>query len=156
MSKRTDTESRLIRAPAATIYRSFETADAMKAWLPPQGMTATVLAFAFQEGGGYRLRLTYNEPHHTPGKTSAQSDEVDVRFIKLVPNERIEQVVTFVSDDPAYAGEMHMQWRLEPDANGTVVTICCEDVPTGIRAEDHSAGLKSSLSNLAVYAEAGA
>ena len=109
MSERVDTQSRLIRAAAATIYRAFATADAMKTWLPPQGMTARMLAFTFAEGSAYRMRLTYNEPQHIPGKTSKQSDEVYVRFIKLVPNERIEQAVTFTSDDPASSGEMRIR-----------------------------------------------
>ena len=153
MSNRVHTESRLMCASAANIYRAFATADAMTTWLPPQGMTATMLEFAFREGGGYRMRLTYHQPQHTPGKTSEQADEVDVRFLKLVPNERIEQAVTFATDDPAFAGEMRMQWILQRVENGTLVTVRCEDVPPGISADDHEAGLKSTLSNLAAYAE---
>ena len=57
---------------------TFATAEAMKTWLPPQGMTATMLAFTFREGGIYRMRLTYDEPQHTPGKTSEDADEVEV------------------------------------------------------------------------------
>ena len=95
MSKRVDTPSRLIRASASTIYRAFATAQAMESWLPPQGMTGTMLKFAFRDGGAYRMRLTYNEPRHTPGKTSKDADEVQVRFVKLVPHERIEQAATF-------------------------------------------------------------
>jgi uncharacterized protein YndB with AHSA1/START domain len=119
-------------------------------------MTGTMLAFAFGEGGSYRLRLTYNEPQHTPGKTSEDADEVEVRFVKLVPNERIEQAVTFESDDPAFSGEMRIAWILESVQNGTLVTVRCEDVPLGICAEDHQAGLQSTLSNLAAFAERGA
>lgn len=155
MSKRVDTASRLIRASASTIYQAFATADAMKAWLPPRGMTATMLAFTFREGGMYRMRLTYNEPQHTPGKTSEDADEVEVRFVKLVPHERIEQAVTFESDDAAFSGEMRIAWILEPAQNGTIVTVRCEDVPVGIGAEDHQAGLKSTLSNLAAFVERG-
>ncbi|MGA9422211.1 MAG: SRPBCC domain-containing protein [Rhodanobacteraceae bacterium] len=153
MSKRVDTASRLMRASASTIYGAFATADAMKAWLPPQGMTGTMLAFTFREGGTYRMRLTYNEPQHTPGKTSEDADEVEIRFVKLVPHERIEQAVTFESDDPAFSGEMRITWILEPVRTGTLVTVRCEDVPAGIEAEDHQAGLQSTLSNLAAFAE---
>ena len=155
MSKRIDTASRLIRASASTIYQAFATADAMKAWLPPRGMTAAMPAFTFREGGMYRMRLTYDEPQHTPGKTSEDADEVEVRFIKLVPHERIEQAVTFESDDAAFSGEMRIAWILEPAQDGTLVTVHCEDVPVGIGAEDHQAGLKSTLSNLAAFAERG-
>ena len=48
-----------------------------------------MLNFAFREGGAYRMRLTYNEPQHVAGKTSADADEVEGRFVKLVERERI-------------------------------------------------------------------
>jgi uncharacterized protein YndB with AHSA1/START domain len=153
MSKRVDTASRLIRASASRVYQAFATARAMESWLPPEGMTGTMLAFAFREGGAYRMRLTYNEPQHTPGKTSEDADEVEVRFVKLVPDERIEQAVTFESDDPAFAGEMRITWALEPGPDGTLVTVRCEDVPAGIQPEDHQAGLTSTLNNLAAFVE---
>src|SRR5688572_27879882 len=95
MLKRVDTASKLIHAPTSRIYQAFATADAMEAWLPPQGMVGTMLAFSFREGGTYRMRLSYKEPQQSPGKTSENADEVEVRFVKLVPAERIEQTVTF-------------------------------------------------------------
>ena len=155
MTERVDTASRLIRASALTIYRAFATADAMNTWLPPQGMTGTMLAFTFREGGGYRMRLTYDEPQHTPGKTSVDADEVEVRFAKVVPHERIEQAVTFESDDPAFSGEMRIAWIPEPIQHGIRVTVRCEDVPVGIGADDHQAALESTLDNLAAFAERG-
>lgn len=154
MQTRVDTASKLIRASASTIYRAFATSDALEAWLPPQGMTGRMLAFTFREGGAYRMRLTYNESQHTPGKTSGDADEVEVHFVHLIPDERIEQAVTFKSDDPAFSGEMRITWILEEAQNGTLVTVRCENVPTGIRPEDHQEGLKSTLDNLAAFAEA--
>ena len=153
MSTRVDTASKLIRASASTIYRAFATPDAMERWLPPQGMTGSVLAFSFREGGAYRMRLTYDEAQHTPGKTSEDADEVEVRLVRLVPNECIEQAVKFDSEDPAFSGEMRITWILESAQNGTLVTVRCEDVPAGIRPEDHQAGLRSTLDNLAAFAE---
>ncbi|OUC13224.1 MAG: ATPase [Alkalinema sp. CACIAM 70d] len=155
MSKRTDTASKLIHASASTIYQAFATPDAMEAWLPPQGMTGKMLAFTFCEGGGYRIRLTYNETQHTLGKTSEDADEAEVRFVKLISDERIEQAVTFESDDAAFSGEMRIIWLMEPAHSGTLVTVCCEDVPVGIRTEDHQAGLMSTLDNLAAFTERG-
>ena len=155
MCKRVDTASKLIRASAAQIYQAFATAKAMEAWLPPEGMAGTMLEFRFHEGGNYRMRLAYKDSQHTPGKTTEDADEVEVRFVKLVPYERIEQVVTFESDDPSFSGEMRIAWTFEPVEEGTRVTVRCEDVPVGISAEDHQAGLKSTLSNLAAFAERG-
>lgn len=153
MSKRVDSASKLIRASASTIYQAFATPDAMETWLPPRGMTGRMLAFAFREGGAYRMRFAYNEPRHMPGKTSEDADEVEVRFLKLVQDELIEQAVTFNSEDPAFSGEMRITWALEPVQSGTLVTVRCEDVPAGIHPENHQAGLKSTLSNLAAFAE---
>ncbi len=153
MSVRVDSASRLIRAPAARIYQAFATRDAMETWLPPRGMTGRMLSFAFREGGAYRMRLTYNEPQHVAGKTSADADEVEVRFVRLVEGERIEQAVTFASEDAAFSGEMRITWVLKPLPDGTLVSVSCENVPSGIRPEDHQAGLMSTLDNLASFAE---
>ncbi len=46
-----------------------------------------------------------------------------------------------------------MTWSLAARPGGTEVTIRCEDVPEGIRKEDHDAGLGSTLSNLAAFVE---
>ena len=37
---------------------------------------------------------------------------------------------------------------------GTEVTIRCENVPAGIRPDEHQLGLTSTLKNLAAFAEA--
>jgi uncharacterized protein YndB with AHSA1/START domain len=153
MSDRVDSASKLIRASAWRIYQAFATPNAMETWLPPQGMTGRMLNFAFREGGAYRMRLTYSDPLHASGKTTDDADEVEVRFVKLVEGKRIEQAVTFNSEDSAFSGEMRIAWVLEPVAGGTLVTVRCEDVPAGIRPEDHQAGLMSTLNNLAEFTE---
>jgi uncharacterized protein YndB with AHSA1/START domain len=153
MTTRIDTVSRLINAPSSTVYQAFASPGAMERWLPPAGMTGSMLHFDFREGGSYRMRLTYDGPAHGPGKTSADADEVAVKLIKLVSNRRIEQSVTFESDDPAFAGEMRITWSLDPVEDGTLVSVRCEDVPPGISAEDHEAGLASTLRNLTAFVE---
>jgi uncharacterized protein YndB with AHSA1/START domain len=150
---RIDEASRVIRARADKIYQAFESAEALESWLPPEGMAGRVLSFAFREGGGYRMRLTYNEPSHASGKTTEDSDQVEVRFLKLVARNRIEQVVEFDSKEPEFAGSMKMTWSFEGVDEGTAVTVRCEDVPEGIRPEDHQAGLTSTLENLAKFTE---
>jgi uncharacterized protein YndB with AHSA1/START domain len=153
MSRRVDTASRQINASAHDIYLAFASADGMRSWLPPRGMVGTMLAFEFRDGGGYRMRLTYENPQHTPGKTTEDADEVEVRFVKLLPDQLIEQAVNFESEDQAFAGEMRIVWVLEASPGGTLVTVRCEDVPSGITPEDHQAGLTSTLENLAAFVE---
>jgi Activator of Hsp90 ATPase homolog 1-like protein len=46
---------------------------------------------------------------------------------------------------------MSMTWAIEPVETGTRVEFRAEDAPPGISAEDHVAGLESSLRNLADY-----
>lgn len=123
----------------------------MEQWVPPKNMTATMTRFDFREGGSYRMRLTYENPENVRGKTADDADEVEVRFVRLVAEKHIEQEVTFESEDPAFSGVMRMTWTLDPVRNGTLVTICAEDVPPGIRPEDHEAGMNSTLENLASF-----
>jgi hypothetical protein len=61
--------------------------------------------------------------------------------------------VEFDSEEPEFAGLMKMTWSFEGVDEGTEVTVRCEDVPDGIRPEDHQAGLTSTLENLAKFTE---
>jgi Activator of Hsp90 ATPase homolog 1-like protein len=97
--------------------------------------------------------LTYADASTPRGKATASSDIVDVRFVDQVPGVRLVQAADFVSDDPANAGTMTISWELTAIDAGTRVDIRAEDVPAGISAEDHAAGLTSSLANLAAYLE---
>ena len=126
----------------------------MERWVPPKGMTASMLHFDFREGGSYRMRLTYRNPETGRGKTSDDADEVEVRFVKLINPKRLEQEVMFESDDPAFSGVMRMTWMLDEVENGTLVTVSAEDVPRGIRPEDHEGGMNSTLDKLASFLEA--
>jgi uncharacterized protein YndB with AHSA1/START domain len=150
----THTASRVIQAPPHTIYRAFLEPAAMAAWRPPKGMSAKVFAFEPRVGGGYRMAFTYDDGGRAyPGKTTAQADIFEARFAELVEDARIVEVVRFQSDDPAFAGEMTLTTTLHGLPQGAEVTVLAENVPSGISAEDHAAGIASSLENLARYVE---
>jgi uncharacterized protein YndB with AHSA1/START domain len=104
-------------------------------------------------GGSYRLVLTYADASRSPGKSTADSDIVEARYVDIVPDVRVVQAVDFVSGDPAFAGTMTMTWEVTAADGGTRVDITAGDVPDGIAAEDHATGLASSLANLAEYVE---
>ena len=151
---RVDSASRIIAASPAAIYRAHMDPQALVSWLPPEGMTGRVERFEPRVGGTYRMVLTYDQPSDAaPGKTTDDSDCVEGRFVELTQDRLIAQVVTFDSDDPAFAGEMKITWTFTPVPGGTEVAVRCENVPSGIRPEDHAAGLASSLANLAAYCE---
>jgi uncharacterized protein YndB with AHSA1/START domain len=150
---RTDTASHVLEAEPERVYAALVDADALLAWLPPVGMTARFDRFDGRPGGGYRMVLTYADASTAPGKATADSDVVEARFVDIVPGVQVVQAVDFVSDDPVYAGTMTMTWEVTAVDAGTRVEIRADDVPDGISAEDHAAGLASSLANLAAYLE---
>jgi uncharacterized protein YndB with AHSA1/START domain len=150
---RTDRASRVIAAPLERVYAALVDPEALKAWLPPDGMSARFERFDARPGGSYRMVLTFADASAEPGKATADSDIVEARFVDIVPGARVVQAVDFVSDDPAYAGTMTMTWAVTAVDAGTRVDIRADDVPDGISAEDHAAGLTSSLTNLAAHLE---
>ena len=150
---RTDRASRMIHAPAERIYAAMIDPDALTTWLPPDGMTGRFDRFDARIGGSYRMVLTYDDATGAPGKATADSDIAEARFVDLQPGRRIAQTVDFASDDPAFAGTMLMIWEVSETGDGSLVEFRAEDVPSGISADDHAAGLASSLANLAAYVE---
>lgn len=150
---RTDIASRVIAARPAQVYAALVDPAALEAWLPPDGMTATFERFDPSPGGSYRLVLTYADASLAAGKTTADADVVEARYVDVVADVRVVQEVDFVSDDPAFAGTMTMTWEVTAIDGGTRVDITADDVPEGVSAEDHATGLASSLANLAAYVE---
>ncbi len=150
--RRTDSASVVIAAPAEDIYRAFADADALMQWLPPGDMTGRALEYDFREHGRYCIELTYGADNHA-AKTTGQSDVTRGEFLALEPNKRIVQSCVFEAADPAFAGVMILTWTFEPADGGTRATVTATNVPKGISAEDHDAGLRSSLRNLARYLE---
>ena len=150
---RTDSAARVIAAPPDRVFAALVDPEALTEWLPPTGMSGRFERFDARPGGSYRLVLTYGDASSGQGKATADSDVVEARFVDIVPGVRVVQAVDFVSDDSAYAGTMTMTWQVAVEPGGTRVEIRAEDVPVGISAEDHAAGLTASLANLAAYLE---
>jgi hypothetical protein len=71
------------------------------------------------------------------------------RFSELIPFEKIIEEIEFETQEEAFKGEMLMIVKFEDDPGGTLVTLCCENLPKGIRPEDNEAGSKESLQKLA-------
>jgi uncharacterized protein YndB with AHSA1/START domain len=151
--KRTDTASRIIKAPPQAVYRAFMDPKALAVWLPPEGMEGRIDAFEPREGGIHRMTLTYTGADHPAGKSSENEDIAKGEFLEPVPDQRIVQRIVFESGDPAFTGAMVMTWNLDEVPGGTRVTIVCANVPDGILQDDHEAGMRSTLANLAAFLE---
>ena len=86
-------------------------------------MTSRVHAFDAREGGTFRISLTYEAPTGV-GKTTANADTFHGRFVKLVANEQVAEVVEFETTDPALCGEMTIVYTLSDAEGGTDVLSC--------------------------------
>lgn len=146
--------SRQINAPRATVYRLLLDPRAVATWMVPAGMTSHVHAFDPREGGSFRISLTYDEPTGT-GKTAAHTDTYQGRFVKLVPNELVAEVVEFETTDPALRGEMTITITLSDAAGGTDILAVHDALPPGLSAADNEVGWRMSLAKLAALVEAG-
>jgi uncharacterized protein YndB with AHSA1/START domain len=145
---------RHINAPRAAVYRALLDAEAVASWMVPTGMTSQVHAFDPREGGAFRISLTYDEPTGT-GKTTAHTDTYHGRFVKLVPDEQVVEMVEFETEDPALQGEMTITFALADAGGGTEVVAVHDGLPPGLSATDNETGWRMSLANLAALVEAG-
>ncbi len=145
--------SKFIKAPQQTIYRAFTDPAALAVWLAPGDMTGVVHSFDYRVGGGYHMSLYYPSTEPVQGKTSEREDRYTARFIELSPPEKIVVAIIFDTIDPAFSGEMTMEVMLEPEADGTNVSIVFKNIPAGVRPEDNELGTQSSLEKLARFVE---
>jgi uncharacterized protein YndB with AHSA1/START domain len=146
--------TRRVNAPRSSVYRAILDADAVAAWMVPNGMTSHVHTFDAREGGTFRISLTYDAPTAT-GKTTAHTDTYHGRFARLVPDQQVVQVIEFETDQPAMQGEMTVTFTLSDVDGGTEVDAVHEDVPAGVSPSDNEYGWRMSLGKLAELVEAG-
>ena len=142
-----------IQAPRAAVYRAILDARSVATWMVPTGMTSRIHAFDAREGGAFRISLTYDEPTDA-GKTDARTDTFHGRFVRLVPDAEVVQVVEFETADPALQGEMTITYSLaDADGGGTDLLGVHEGLPPGVRPEDNELGWRLSLDKLAGLVE---
>jgi uncharacterized protein YndB with AHSA1/START domain len=146
--------SQHVNAPRANVYRALLDARAVATWMVPDGMTSHVHEFDAWEGGSFRISLTYDAPTGT-GKTSPHTDTYHGRFVKLVTNEQVVEVVEFETTDPALRGEMTITITLADEDGGTDVLAVHDGLPRGVPTADNEAGWREALAKLAALVEAG-
>jgi uncharacterized protein YndB with AHSA1/START domain len=134
---------RVLRAPAAHVYRAFLEPDAMSKWLPPHGFTGKVHEMDARVGGGYRMSFT----NFRTGK----SHSFGGRYVELKPGELIRYTDRF--DDPGLPGEMSVTISLRAVLCGTELTVVQEGLPAAIPVEFCYLGWQESLALLAHLVE---
>lgn len=146
--------SRHVNARRRDLYKAFVDPEMVASWLPPGTMQCVVHEFEPRVRGRLRMSLTYANATDGPGgKTTADTDTFDGRFVELVPDKRIVWLVKFESEQPGMSGEMLVSWELADADEGTDVTVTCDEIPEGIRPMDNEAGSVASLAKLAQLVE---
>lgn len=146
--------TRHINARRAAVYRALLDADAIADWRVPTGMTSHVHEFDAREGGAFRVSLTYDAPT-SAGKTTSHTDTYHGRFVQLVPDERVVEVVEFETTDPALQGKMTITTTLIDVDGGTELRALHEGLPPGVSPADNELGWRMSLAKLAALVEMG-
>ena len=141
-----------IRAPRHQVYAALLDPLLIERWRVPEGMTCLVHRFEAREGGGFRISLTYDAPTGT-GKTTARTDTYHGRFARLVPGERIVELLEFETEDPAMQGEMTVTTTLTDAGDGTELVGVHEGLPVGVSPADNELGWRMSLGKLAALVE---
>jgi uncharacterized protein YndB with AHSA1/START domain len=144
--------TQLIKAPRADVYRALLDARAVAVWMVPDGMSSQVHVFEPREGGAFRVSLTYDAPTGT-GKTTAQTDTYHGRFVKLVPDQQVVQVIEFETADPGMRGEMTVTMTLVDADAGTELRAEHDQLPPALSPADNELGWRLSLGKLAALVE---
>lgn len=134
---------RVLRAPAERVYKAFTTADALERWLPPFGFTGKIHEINATVGGGYRMSFT--------NFGTGSSHSFTVKFVELIPNERIRHTDTF--DAPGLPGEMDVTITFRKVLCGTELSIVQAGIPEVIPVEMCYLGWQESLTQLAQLVE---
>jgi uncharacterized protein YndB with AHSA1/START domain len=153
VSKRSTRVSLHLNAPREIVFRALVDPNAIAQWRVPNEMTSHVHAFDGREGGAFRISLTYDEPTGT-GKTTAHTDTYHGRFVRLVPNELVMEVVGFETADPDMRGEMTTTLTLADADGGTDILAVHDGLPPALSAKDNETGWRMSHAKLTQLVEA--
>lgn len=144
--------SRRIKADRSTVFEALLDRDAVQHWMVPDGMTSHIHTFDGREGGTFRISLTYDDGENT-GKTSSRTDTFHGRFVRVVPDSEVVQIVEFETDDPAIQGAMTITYLLQDRDGETEVIGTHENLPPGVSATDNELGWAMSMDKLARLVE---
>ncbi|WP_132998904.1 SRPBCC domain-containing protein [Luteimonas arsenica] len=105
--------------------------------------TGTMHAFDARVGGGYRMSFT--------NLGTGSSHSFTVKYVELVPNERIRHTDSF--DSPGLPGEMQVTVALKKSVCGTELQIEQAGIPDAIPVDYCYQGWQESLELLAKLVE---
>lgn len=141
---------RHLRAARPRVFAALLERDAIASWRVPEGMSIQIHHLEPVEGGRFRVSLTYQDATGQ-GKTSASTDTYHGRYLRIVPDEEVVEVLEFESDDPGLQGEMVIGYRLAAAGAGTELTVVHDPLPPALSPELNELGWNESLDRLEQY-----
>jgi uncharacterized protein YndB with AHSA1/START domain len=142
-----------VDASRSDVYRALLDARAVAIWMVPGRMSSRVREFNAREGVRSAFLLLTTPPAAT-GKTSMNTDAYHGRFVKLVPDEQVIEVMEFETSDPEMRREMTVTYALI-DAGGTDVLAAHGNLPPGLVPVANEIGWRIALDKLARFIEGG-
>jgi len=116
-------------------------------------MTCQIHIFEPQEGGRFRVSLSYTDPTGV-GKSGERTDTYHGEFVRLLPALEVVERMELETMDPAMQGMMTATYRLLATPVGTELLAIHTDIPPGVSLQDNELGWSMALNKLAVLAGA--
>jgi len=137
--------SRIVFAPEDTLYDAMTDGSQLGQWLLPEAEGIRIDAFDLRPGGRFRFAL------------EAADDcavlAVNGRFVDMVQDQQIVQIVELESPLRGFAGTMRIIWSLEDVPEGTCLRLAARDVPPGLDADWLTRQFEAALDRLALLVE---
>ncbi|HEU5036903.1 MAG TPA: SRPBCC domain-containing protein [Nocardioides sp.] len=140
--------SRVVPAERSVVYWALLDPAAVAQWRVPDGMRGEVHELDARVGGRIRISLTYDDPS-AAGKSAGATDTYAGRFLELVEDERVVELVGFEADDPDLAGVITMTTTLRDVDGGTEVVLRLDGMPDAVPPADNETGTRMALAKLA-------
>lgn len=134
---------RVLKAPAARVYRAFTDPDALAYWMAPFGFLGKVHSMDVKVGGTFKMSFI--------NFTNNKSQSFGGTYLEVKPNELLVYMDSF--DDPNMPGEIKVTVKFKEVMCGTEIRITQENLPVQIPVEMCYLGWQESLIQLAQLAE---
>jgi len=138
------TMTRLLRAPAATVFDALTRPELMQQWMCPEGLTVSVSEADARPGGRFRLEMRKPDGTRLP----AAGTYVEVRRPTLLAfSWRWEP------EHPARDVETHIRIELSERGEHTFLQMTHAGLPSEDERRGHHDGWSSALAKLARFVE---
>lgn len=141
-----------IQAPRSIVFEALLDAGAVATWIATEGITSWIHAFDPSEGGVFRFSLACTQPDRE--EATPLNGTFHGLFVKVVPNERVVELLEIESEDKSLRGKMMVTITLTDLENGgTEIIAVHSELPPGLDSGRVEAGWRTALDRLAQLTE---